>query len=334
METKLWTSRKFIFRHFFLFLVSILFLISHCRESSSVAPEQKTIRLGYALHSRISGKNFSAAYWQKVFSAYTHIAATGYCVRGNGRLQNPEISPLFLRGIQENSIHYLPLVNFCSTADGKILLQSEEYVHVFLNNVRLLLEKQFIAGIHLDFEYLPPEFSTHYIRLLEKLTPEIRKSQKSLSAAVFPPVDFNPRLSGFHDLVKMEPYLDFIVIMTYDYQSGSAEPVPVTRIDWAQKNIEYTLKILPAEKILLGIPAYGYYWKNFSRSGTVILEKNLDLYKKTHRMERDSSGCVHLVSGKGNGYLADPTTRQLMRNLAAQYRLGGWAMWRLGFEKS
>ncbi len=248
-------------------------------------------------------------------------------------MQNPEISPLFLQGIREKSIHYLPLVNFCSTADGKKLLQSEEYVRVFRENVRILLEKPYTAGIHLDFEYLPPEFSPHYIRFLKKITPEIRKSHKSLSAAVFPPVDFNPQLSGFHDLVKMEPYLDFVVIMTYDYKSGSTKPVPVTRIDWAQKNIEYTLKIMPAEKILLGIPAYGYYWKKSSHSRNVILEKNLDFYKKTHRAKRDPSGCVQLTSGKGNGYLADPTTRQLMRNLAAQYSLGGWAMWRLGFEK-
>ena len=38
------------------------------------------------------------------------------------------------------------------------------------------------------------------------------------------------------------------------------EPGPVAGWDWTVENLNYALKVVPKEKLSLGIPLYGYHW--------------------------------------------------------------------------
>jgi spore germination protein YaaH len=48
--------------------------------------------------------------------------------------------------------------------------------------------------------------------------------------------------------------------MTYDQHTTWTVPGPVAGWNWTVANLEYALRIVPPQKLALGIPLYGYHW--------------------------------------------------------------------------
>ncbi len=48
--------------------------------------------------------------------------------------------------------------------------------------------------------------------------------------------------------------------MTYDQQTQWTMPGPVAGWQWVNENLDYALKVVPREKLSMGIPLYGYHW--------------------------------------------------------------------------
>ncbi len=65
---------------------------------------------------------------------------------------------------------------------------------------------------------------------------------------------------GGYDLAEIGKYVDLVCLMTYDQHTRWTTPGPVAGWDWTIQNIEYALKVVPKEKLSLGIPLYGYHW--------------------------------------------------------------------------
>ncbi|MBR2933969.1 MAG: glycoside hydrolase, partial [Oscillospiraceae bacterium] len=53
---------------------------------------------------------------------------------------------------------------------------------------------------------------------------------------------------------------DRVLLMTYEWGYKYGEPLAIAPIDKVRQVVEYALTEIPAEKILLGIPNYGYDW--------------------------------------------------------------------------
>jgi spore germination protein YaaH len=65
---------------------------------------------------------------------------------------------------------------------------------------------------------------------------------------------------GAYDLAALAKYADLICLMTYDQHTRWTVPGPVAGWDWTVENLDYALKVVPREKLSLGIPLYGYHW--------------------------------------------------------------------------
>lgn len=65
---------------------------------------------------------------------------------------------------------------------------------------------------------------------------------------------------GAYDLAEIAKVVDFISVMTYDQHTGHTPPGPVAGFPWVQEALEYSLKVIPKEKLSLGIPLYGRRW--------------------------------------------------------------------------
>lgn len=53
---------------------------------------------------------------------------------------------------------------------------------------------------------------------------------------------------------------DSVRLMAYDWHWSASEPGPIAPISWVQEVLAYALTQIPREKIVLGVPAYGYDW--------------------------------------------------------------------------
>jgi spore germination protein YaaH len=62
------------------------------------------------------------------------------------------------------------------------------------------------------------------------------------------------------DLKALGESVDMLCLMTYDQHTRWTAPGPVGGWIWTNENLEYALKVVPKDKLLLGISLYGYHW--------------------------------------------------------------------------
>ncbi len=159
---------------------------------------------------------------------------------------------------------------------------------------------------------------------------------------------------------QIEPYVDNLVIMAYDYHHpGSFVTGPVAPVGGADTIAEFDIKvtikkalgIIPKEKIILGVPLYGYEWETLGtnpRSAvipgsarSVSSQKVADLLatctncqqgfdqdaKESYVVFKDlETGTYHQI------FYPDEKSTQEKIDLANTNKLGGIALWALGYE--
>ena len=65
---------------------------------------------------------------------------------------------------------------------------------------------------------------------------------------------------GAYDLKELSKVLDLVCLMAYDQHTRWTTPGPVAGMPWVMEHLEYALKVVPKEKLSLGIGLYGYHW--------------------------------------------------------------------------
>ncbi len=173
-------------------------------------------RWGYALIESVKS-NIEVKYLENAVQSLNVLSITGYKVGSDGQLHAPSAEQqrdiASLAG--KSALNIQPLVTFKSSSEGRILLSTETARQRAIANLASLAQDGLYVGLHLDFEYLPPEDAPKLSTFLKELHSKL--NGKKLTMAVFPPVDFPEKWSGFHDLKLIGPHLDEIVLMCYDY---------------------------------------------------------------------------------------------------------------------
>jgi spore germination protein len=106
---------------------------------------------------------------------------------------------------------------------------------------------------------------------------------------------------------------------------------------WVKSVLDYETIVIPRQKILLGINAYGYAWAN-SRGAAVAL-KNIEKVKEKYHATDHFDGLADapfLTYTKEHKdyilYYEDNHSLTDKMNLAKEYGLQGIAIWRVGLE--
>ncbi|PJZ77943.1 glycosyl hydrolase family 18 protein [Leptospira neocaledonica] len=280
----------------------------------------------YTISQDLSSK--SSVYWENVSKPGTTICFTGTYIGSNGEVSGTSIPSTLQKIGKKNGIRWFPLITFRSVATGKKVLSSPKLRKALVRNLELYLEDHsFYSGIHLDFEGLGPEYSTHYKELLLELQPMLKRKEKLLTLAVFPAEGFDPKLSGFHSAIYKENLADEIVLMAYDLHSSKTSPGPVTEFSWAKRNTEFLLNTYKPEQIWIGLPLYGYYWKKNAKQPRLLTQTSDKNFAIQYGKEKEGIYLIHTETGEGSLILDLKPWEEYAKNL----KLKGLAFWRLGF---
>jgi spore germination protein YaaH len=153
---------------------------------------------------------------------------------------------------------------------------------------------------------------------------------------------------------------DRVVLMAYDFHyRGSTIAGPVAPTGGAKEKWEYDVKesialaiqVIPSEKILLGIPLYGYEWETLSntpespvipgtgKTSTLLRVEELKKNCDGCEVQRDEqSGTPYLIlppndeSSIQQIYFEDEVSLQRKMDLVHEFHLGGIAFWAVGYE--
>ncbi len=127
--------------------------------------------------------------------------------------------------------------------------------------VDLVVDKGY-DGLDLDWELVDPDDRDRFSEFVEALTEALHDEGRLLSIAVFPK-DSEP---GRWDAQKSTDYarlgaaVDEFKVMTYSYSGGWSDPGPQTPLAWAHRVLTFAASQVPPEKVLMGIPFYGFNW--------------------------------------------------------------------------
>ena len=128
------------------------------------------------------------------------------------------------------------------------------------------------AGINLDFESVRRTDRAAYTAFATALAAALH--QHGLVEVLSIPAETadNPKdsLDRRVRLRGVGRVADLVQVMTYDENGPWGPPGPVAGLDWVSACLAFSQRVLPAGKISLGVPAYGYDWNLTAGGGKQV----------------------------------------------------------------
>ena len=132
----------------------------------------------------------------------------------------------------------------------------------FLDNTEALLRQGGWYGVNLDFEYVYPFDRESYNQFLGRLTQRLHWLGYIVVTALAPKLseDQQGLLYSAHDYAAHGQLADYVVLMTYEWGYTKGPAMAVAPVNMVRRVLDYAADVIPAGKILLGVPNYGYDW--------------------------------------------------------------------------
>lgn len=200
-----------------------------------------------------------------------------------------------------------------------------------------------LLGFQLDLENIDPREENLYTRFVREAAKELHRDGRLLSVAVVPRFagsKFN-QWSAAYDFAALAHASDFLTLMAYDNSGRNGPPGPIAGYDWVRDALDYALKRVPPEKLLLGIALYGREWsedadgvqaRTLPYAETAALLDRLSLQPRWDEKQR--SPWFEYRTGKTvrRVWYEDARSIQEKLRLVERSQLRGFAAWRLGME--
>jgi len=233
-------------------------------------------------------------------------------------------------------------------------------------------------GIDLDWEnfaYVDPisTWSTtqaRWVTFIAHLSAALHAQGKLLSVTTPPLFDPATGKKGYYLYAwsQIGSMIDRLRIMAYDYSTST--PGPIGPISWTESAVQYAISVMPASKVIVGIPGYGKDW--VTKVAGTCPSLPINYLKTVSTTASPATFVMHDAAGLAAAYGATPVYQDkfgestftyqkiyngttadgslttctatrtawyqdakgfaLRAGLVAKYRLGGIAEWTFGME--
>ena len=204
---------------------------------------------------------------RRTLSYLTYLSVFSHGIRDDGGLIPPPGEEELIAIAREyRTVPLLVLTSlsergtFSSELVAEVLRNPDLTAAVTENIVREVEEKGY-GGVDVDFEYIPPEYAESYAAFLRGLRAALPEGY-TLFVSLAPKVrrDQPGLLYEGHDYASLGAAADNALLMTYEWGYTYGPPMPVAPINEVRRVVEYGLTEIPAEKLFIGLPNYGYDW--------------------------------------------------------------------------
>lgn len=267
--------------------------IGYVKKSALKAEEQKTVQRDFSYDNQkftsisknytinmawhnVTNSTANSSVLQRIAESkgLTTIAPTWYHVANtSGDLESISSSDYVNYAHQANIEVWATVRDF----DGGISSYDESYEFLSKTSQRERLINQLIAdalqtgidGINVDFEKISNECGEHYIQFIRELSVRCKQNGLILSVDNYVPKGYNMQ----YNRKEQGLVADYVVIMGYDeHYAGSLEAGSVSSYDFVKEGIEETMKEVPAEKIISGIPFFTRLWEETPKTDAELAE--------------------------------------------------------------
>lgn len=210
-----------------------------------------------------------------------------------------------------------------------------------INGILKVVEQYGYDGVNIDFESIAPADRQNLTTFLRELSWALRPKGYLLTISVPAKVsdDPNHNWSGAYDYKAIGEYVDWMMIMAYDQHYKTGTPGPVAAVDWVERVVKYATSVVPAQKIILGVPTYGYDWplngkdaRSVSYAQAMKIAKDRGITPKWHSTYKTPYFSYETNGLKRQVWFESSWSLEHKLQVVKDYGLKGIALWRLGLE--
>lgn len=293
------------------------------------------------------------------YDLLTHIAISFFETDGDGKITEPQGWPwnnVIVNARSKNVKLIMTVSNFNPDQINKLLTNQISKQNLF-NNIWQKMNSYGFDGVNIDFENLTKGDEGTVLNGFMKSLNDFIKSNKHLSEISFSSPIVN---SGGWNFKELAAACDYLFIMGYDfYGSWSNTTGPSSPLKGEGYGLTYSLNnyysLIPPEKLILGVPYYGNYWKvnsKFPYATVIPYDSNKTInnwvkpalrYKEIipqysqKELMWDSVSQTSWLRWEQNGiwnqiWYDDENSTALKYNLAIAKNLKGVGIWALGYD--
>lgn len=258
--------------------------------------------------------------------------------------------------LRDRGIKVVPMVTEDAglTAFARILRSPAKRAAMVHALVRIATSAEY-AGIDLDFENMATDkqHKTGPANQIAALYPKLVSEACAALHAVHRLCELTamPRTSSAHvywhgelatwvyDYAALARAADRVQVMAYDEHDPVGGAGPVAGLDWVKRTLAYATGQMPADRIELGVPAYGYDWTGPKQATTLTAVQAAALARQQHAhvhyyAATDEATFTYRQDGQRHTVWFEDATTDLDRaKLATADHLAGIAVWAAGDEQ-
>ncbi|KAF5076160.1 Spore germination protein YaaH [anaerobic digester metagenome] len=129
-------------------------------------------------------------------------------------------------------------------------------------NLLVVMGQKSYFGIDVDFEFVLPTDKEAFITFLSELQTAMNAVGFRVFVALAPKTSSTQPglLYAAHDYKRIGEIANYVLLMTYEWGYAYGPPMAVAPLNKVKEVLDYAIQEIPPEKIIMGIPNYGYDW--------------------------------------------------------------------------
>jgi spore germination protein YaaH len=277
-----------------------------------------------SLHSNLARLDIIAPHWLTVDETGTVVA---------------KVPPAAVPVLRSSRAVILPSVMVTNRAAGRAILTDPAIGATTIAN--LVASIATWDGLALDFEGLDAADRQGLTRFIHQLGAALAAAGKTYAIALPAKTqDTRTGWSGAYDYRAIANAADLYLVMAYGYAVGSSPPGSTAPMNWVTSSMAYAVSEISPDRLILGIPFYGYDWNvtqgpparalRFDQVRELLdatgAVPELDQRTRSRTFRYESNGDRHEV------WYEDAESLAAKLELVGRFRLAGVGAWRLGQE--
>ena len=221
---------------------------------------------------------------------FTHVYPYWYTLDDDGKVipTYTDIS-LFLNRTdyyQSNGFSVMPILYSGNNSTYMNILRDHSDRNDHIEEIADLVTAMGFDGLELNYEALPYPDRYLFVTFVEELADELHRRSKKLSVTLFP--RYTARSIG----LQCDAYLyselgnaaDYVKLMTYN-EHWTTHPFagPIASYPWVESVVKYASETVDLDKIIMGIPTFGYDWPVDPWGRTLRISRNYT-YQEVERV--------------------------------------------------
>ena len=142
------------------------------------------------------------------------------------------------------------------------IVKNETAKQQLIQNLAYQIVERGFEGVDIDFEYILPEDKIPFVNFVGDIRTAVNELGYPVSVALAPKISDTQAglLYEGKDYGLLGEAADSVLLMTYEWGYTYGPAMAVAPLNKVRQVVEYALTKIPASKVNLGIPNYGYDW--------------------------------------------------------------------------